>query len=117
MIDNKFKHKFLGNVIKQNGCWTYNGHSNRDGYYNIIYQRNGQRKYYTAHRIMAWLHGMDIEDKCVCHHCDNPGCVNPDHFFIGSTADNMADKVAKGRQCKGEVMSVAVKRGLANAKT
>ena len=113
MIDNKFKQVFLNNVIKQKGCWAYNGSTNRDGYHNVIYQRDGERKHYLAHRIMAWIHGMDIEDKLVCHHCDNTSCVNPDHFFVGTNADNMADKVAKGRQSRGHIFSKQIKAGIA----
>ena len=101
MIDNRAKQTFLKNVIKQDGCWAYKGFKNQDGYHSVVIERNNVRRYYTAHRIMAHIAGMDIEDKLVCHHCDNPGCINPEHLFVGTPADNMADKVAKGRQAKG----------------
>lgn len=56
-----------------------------------------------AHRV-AWIlmFGPLFDGAVVCHKCDNPACVRPDHLFVGTHADNMADKVAKGRQTKGE---------------
>ncbi len=60
-----------------------------------------------AHRV-AWLltHG-DPGRAHVLHDCDTPGCVNPGHLYLGGPADNMRDKVRRGRQTKGVAVNTA----------
>jgi hypothetical protein len=90
-------------------CWTWlAGHQKG---YPVFHPTERTRVF--AHRKMYELMiapiPTDDGEWCVCHKCDNPGCINPDHFFLGRDADNAADKVAKGRQAKGEKLGGAAR--------
>ena len=88
--------RFWNRVNKTNSCWEWQGFKGSGGYGQVSLYN----KVYTTHRLSAMLDGKDIDNKLVCHHCDNPSCVNPEHLFVGSPADNMQDKVNKGRQTR-----------------
>jgi hypothetical protein len=85
--------------IQENGCWLWLGFKRHDGY-GLIWL-NG--KHQRAHRV-AFEHrnGKVDPEAIICHRCDNPSCINPDHMFVGTTADNIRDCVVKKRHAFGE---------------
>lgn len=94
--------RLLANVTVEpegRGCWQWTG-TTSNGY--GVVRWCGKKNTY-AHRLSAeHLAGLDVAGRVVMHACDNPRCINPDHLRVGTQADNIADKVAKGRQPCGE---------------
>lgn len=88
-------------------CWNWTGARTKDGYGSFW---SGEYRYNTpgipvmvlAHR---WAYerfvGPISEGFNVCHSCDNPSCVRPDHLFLGTQRDNVSDCITKGRHANG----------------
>jgi hypothetical protein len=89
--------RFMERVRKTDSCWTWIG--GRDAYGYPMFRANiGGVLFKKGHRAsFALFRGPVAEGMHVCHACDNPSCVNPDHLFLGTNKDNMRDKIAKGR--------------------
>jgi hypothetical protein len=82
------------------GCWLWAGSWDRDGYGYVLTQHG--KKYPTHRYSFERFNGVIPDGLQILHKCDVRSCVNPQHLFLGSIADNMLDKVQKGRQAKGE---------------
>lgn len=98
--------KRIGNTT-ENGCWEWLGSKNKAYGSFILYEKN-----YPTHRL-AWLiwNGEITNGLHVLHKCDNPVCVNPEHLFLGTHADNMRDMSLKGRYAKVKKKSNVCKKG------
>ena len=93
--------RFLEKIDNSGDCWQWIAATNPQGY--GIFQLGGRAQ--RAHRLaLMWHLGLEEipQHKQVLHHCDNPGCVNPEHLYLGTPKDNGRDKVRRNRSARGE---------------
>jgi hypothetical protein len=89
---------FWQRVRKTDSCWLWQAGKDQKGYGVFTYQG----RTLGAHRFSAQIAGLNPQGLMVCHHCDEPSCVRPDHLFLGSARDNNQDKIRKGRHIYGQ---------------
>lgn len=90
--------------ISECGCIIWIGGVDKDGYGKIYFENRNDR----AHRVAYKLAFGDIpEGLLVCHKCDTPSCINPNHLFIGTSQDNINDRTVKNRGIKGSTVGVS----------
>ena len=97
--EERFNKKYL--INEDTDCWEWQNAKNNIGYGMFRWDRHTMR---TAHRVSYELHNGPIpEGLVVCHKCDNPICVNPEHLWVGTLKDNAQDMVAKGRNARAMI--------------
>ena len=97
----RFEEKYI--PVTESGCWLWQGPLDSGGYGRFLIKKTK-----LAHRA-SWMIfiGQIPDGMCVCHKCDVPSCVNPNHLFLGTTNDNIQDMVNKDRHARGERASAA----------
>jgi len=81
-------------------CWIWKGNTDKDGYGKLSL---GKQQWIFAHRFSYKIHIGPIEKGlCICHKCDTPGCVNPNHLFMTTSIQNIKDRHMKKRDASGQ---------------
>jgi hypothetical protein len=83
-------------------CWPWSMYRSKDGYGQIHASLVHGRVIDKTHRV-AWslTNGAIPDGMSILHHCDNPPCCNPAHLYVGTHAQNNADRIERGRSSKG----------------
>lgn len=96
----KTVHRFIEPMMDDRGCWEWYGalksKTELRNRYGVTCPPMTQTTY-KAHRVVYAMYKEDPGNHLVCHSCDNPSCVNPEHMFLGTSKDNIQDAVKKGR--------------------
>lgn len=100
MFDADFVQRFERKFEKTEGCWLWRASLAGKGYGQIKLPKQRRQEY--AHRVSYLIYRGEITAGWfVCHTCDIPRCVNPDHLFLGTAKDNLQDMKQKGRSTSG----------------
>lgn len=105
----RFEDKFIPEP--NSGCWLWFAGADQHGYGRVRVgsKKDGTRTTAIAPRVSWQIYRGDPAGFHVCHKCDVPACVNPDHLFLGTQTDNMRDCSAKGRTSRGAAHSAIQK--------
>lgn len=82
--------------IEDDRCWEWQDYTDGSNYGHFTLDKT---TYQATRFIMRYLHGDEVDDMFVCHHCDNPPCVNPNHLYIGTQQDNVDDRMERNGDC------------------
>lgn len=88
-------------TVRESGCVEWTGPLFGGGYGSCSPRFNKSR--YAHRAVYENAFGKIPNGMCVCHKCDNKKCINVEHLFIGTTQDNIRDKIAKNRQRGGSL--------------